>query len=101
MDLVSKYSILTLLNIILKESQTQGKLMEAILTAISRILDTAKHFQQDDPFHPLFNFQSEGGTDILEELQHSPNVQIFTLASNIIKTHYSTEDEGEVFSEPN
>lgn len=93
LKLIKEKEVIRLFVEMIKESQKDTRIVEIVLVSIEKLLSTAQHFQGNDQAHPLFSFQEEGGCELLEQLQTTPNVNIFALSQRILKTHYPGGDE--------
>ncbi|CAI2364503.1 unnamed protein product [Moneuplotes crassus] len=97
-EVIKNHGFISFMFNLLKEAKSFGKLPETILLSISNLLSTHTFFLENDDKHPLFEFQSIGGIEHLEDLQTLPNVNIFSLSNKILKTFYPNGEEEEMYN---
>jgi len=81
----------------LRESTNQVKLIKILIVSINQLLNTSTHFLENSHDEPRYAFQWEGGVDIVEDLQKTPNTEIFAITQKLLKEHYPDgEEEGKL-----
>ena len=91
--LIREKDLVRLLVAMIREAQKETRIVEIVLVATEKLLVTAMQFEDNDNQHPLYKFQEEGGCDLLEDLQQTPNVSIFALSQRILKHHFPGGEE--------
>lgn len=91
--LIRDYNITSRLVYMLKEATTTPKILKICLISTMKILDLSQYFENQKEHDPRETFEVEGGVDVCEHLQTSPNTEIFTLAQRLLKTHYPHGEE--------
>ena len=77
----------------LKDFKEVVKITKILLLAIGKLLATDQYFPKSCGMSPLYIFESEGGIDLLEDFQKSPNVDIFSTSQTILKKFYPGGEE--------
>lgn len=93
-ELIKKHKLIKLVTHMLQESTSQVKVIKILLICINKLLKTSIYFVDNCPDEPRYAFQCEGGVDIIEDLQKTPNTEIFSLTQKLLKEHYPNSEEG-------
>lgn len=91
-ELAKKYDLASRLADMLKVSKDSPKISKIVLISIDRILAVSDYILDEDK-NPRFCFELSGGLDIWEQLQLTPNVEIFSLSQKLLKDHYPDGEE--------
>lgn len=89
--MIREHEVIKKLVAMLKESKTNTKVLKVVILCIDKLLKTDPWFVNDEG--PRLTFETEGGVDILEDLQTSPNTEIFSLCQRVLKEHYPEGEE--------
>lgn len=97
-ELIKDKNLTARVAMMLKECKQNPKITKIVLICVEKVLDCSKFFPNKANDNPRITFELEGGIETLEELQSSPNIEVFSIAQKIVINHNKAiDDEGLTF----
>ena len=78
---------------LMKEWINNVKLVKLLLISVGKLLEISKYYPETSTTNPKYVFEIEGGIDLLESFQGSPNVAVFATSQNLLKRFYPGGEE--------